>query len=273
MNKSIYEYKDYKSYLNDFIRRRPGKGYGFRTRIAEVTRCNTAYVSQVLNQKANFSLEQAEDLNDLLEHTREEAEYFLLLIQLGRAGTPRLKKRTEQLLCERAENSQVLKHRVDIKRSLSELDQVRYYSAWYYAAVHILLAIPEFKTRELISRRLRLSSDKVARVLDFLLSVGLATKTGERYSIGVNRIFLGNDSIMLPKHHTNWRMKAIESINRSDLQNESNIHLSTILSFARKDLVTVKEKLLHGIDEARKVVRESSPEEELYCLSLDFFGL
>ena len=98
MNKTIYQYRDYKKYLHDYIQSQPGKGYGFRSRIAETTHCDTAYVSQVLRQNAHFSLEQAEDLNDLLGHTQDESEYFLLLIQLARAGTPKLRARTEKLL-------------------------------------------------------------------------------------------------------------------------------------------------------------------------------
>ncbi len=273
MNKTIYQYRDYKKYLHDYIQSQPGKGYGFRSRIAETTHCDTAYVSQVLRQNAHFSLEQAEDLNDLLGHTQDESEYFLLLIQLARAGTPKLRARTEKLLQGYIEKSQVLKHRVDIKQTLGELDQVRYYSAWYYAAVHILIAIPEFRTRDLIAARLGLSSEKVSQILEFLLSVGLASKLGDHYSIGTNRIFLGNDSMMLSKHHNNWRVKAIEMINRNSLQGDLNLHLSTVLSFAKKDVAAVKEKLIQGIEEARKIVRESNPEEDIYCLGVDFFRL
>ena len=73
---------------------------------------------------------------------RTRRSTLLLLIQWAPGGNSTAQERLELLLGERIEKSQVLRHRVDIKHSLSELDQVRYYSAWYYAAVHILLAIP-----------------------------------------------------------------------------------------------------------------------------------
>ena len=273
MNKTVFEFMDYKPYLKTFIKSQPGRGYGFKSLIAEAARCHTAYVSQVLNQNSHFSLEQAEEINTLLQHTREESDFFILLVQLARAGSSKLKRRLGAFINERLERRQVLKSRVDIKTSLSELDQVRYYSAWYYAAIHILIAIPEFQTRDSIARRLRISSDKVTAVLDFLQSVGLAEKKGDRYTIGVNRIFLGNDSLMLPKHHVNWRMQTIDAINRTDLQNTPDLHLSTILSFAQKDIQVVKETIIRGVEEARKIVKHSNPEEDIHCLCVDFFKL
>ncbi len=268
MNKTIFEYSDYKGYLREFIQHQPGKGYGYRSRIAEVVRCNVAYVSQVLNQGAHFSLEQAEELNDLLGHSPSEREYFLLLVQVARAGTPKLKKQLHSQLTLLVEKNQVLKDRVDIKKTLSQLDQVRYYSSWQYAAVHILVSIPEFQTKEAISQRLGLSIDKVNQALEFLLSIGLIEQKGGRFLVGVTRVFLGNDSVMLEKHHANWRMKALESLGNP---HERDLHFSNVVSLSRNDVLKVKERLIQGIEEARAMVRESKPDEEMYCLCLDFF--
>ena len=38
----------------------------------------------------------------------------------------------------------ILANRFNVKKALSREDQMVYYSAWYYTAVHFLLTIPEF---------------------------------------------------------------------------------------------------------------------------------
>jgi len=56
-----------------------------------------AFVSQILNEVSIFSLEQAEGLNSLLGHSADESDFFLLLVQCGRAGTHALRKLVSRL--------------------------------------------------------------------------------------------------------------------------------------------------------------------------------
>ena len=99
-NKTIFEFDDYKAYLKHFSARRPKGGRGFRAEIARCASCQTAYVSQVLNSNANFSLEQAQALNKLLLHNKEEGQYFLLLVQFHRAGSRDLRSHFQDLINE-----------------------------------------------------------------------------------------------------------------------------------------------------------------------------
>jgi hypothetical protein len=59
MMKTIFDYRDYKDYLQDYIARLPAKGHGFRVEMARALGIHNAYVSQVLNTGAHFSPEQA----------------------------------------------------------------------------------------------------------------------------------------------------------------------------------------------------------------------
>jgi uncharacterized protein (TIGR02147 family) len=270
MKNSLYDYKDYKKYLNDFIRSQNSGGHGFRTRLASALGCHITYVSQVLNKDAHFSLEQSDQLNSFLGHTKDEAHYFLLLVQLERAGTVSLKSKFQDQINMVLEKRLILKDRVDIKKALSPIDQTQYYSAWHYAAVHILVTIPEFQTKDAIGERLGISIEKVSAILEFLTSIGLVMLQYGRYKNGVNRIFLGNDSLMISKHHTNWRMKAIESLDRESAE---DVHFSTVVSFAHEDTHRIKEYLIKSIEGAREIVRNSKKEEEMHCFSLDFFKI
>ena len=69
MDKNIFEFRNYKAYLDHLISSKPGKGRGMRSSIAKALHCQTSYISQVLNEEAHFSLEQGDALNRLLDHS------------------------------------------------------------------------------------------------------------------------------------------------------------------------------------------------------------
>lgn len=270
MNKTIFEYSDYKTYLGDFLKSKPGNGHGFKTQLAKAANCHLAYISNILNKDAHFSLEQAEEVNKFLGHTRDEGHFFLLLIQLSRAGTPLLRARFKEQINTILEKRLVLKDRVDIKKTLSEIDQTKYYSSWHYAAIHMGVSLLRLQTRETLADHFNLSVERINEILEFLISINLVARQGSQFKVGVGRIFLGNDSSMILKHHTNWRMKAIESLDRNF---KSDLHFSTVVTLSSDDVRKIKEHLVKHIEDIRGIVRESPKDEEIYSFCLDFFEI
>ncbi|MCM2323097.1 MAG: TIGR02147 family protein [Oligoflexia bacterium] len=270
MDKDIFDHLDYRQYLLAWIESRPKRGRGLRAALADAIRSPISHVSQVLGGKSDLSPEQAEEMNDFLGHTSEQAEYFLLLVQLGRAGTPKLQRRIETQLQRMREKRLVLKDRLEVKHTLSREDQAIFYSSWQYAAVHILLTIDRFGTKEAISEYLGLSLKKTAEILEFLLSLGLAVQAEGRYRVGTARVHLGNDSPMIAKHHINWRLQAMRALEREDAQGD--LHYSSVISISKEDVIRIKALLVKAIESAKAVIRDS-PEEELHSFCLDFFRI
>lgn len=268
MKKDVFDFTDYKAYLLDYIKQLPGRGYGTRSKLAEELGCRVAYISQVLNSSANFSPEQGESLNRYLKHSVEESEYFHLLLNLERAGTSELRERISSQVERFRQKRLILKNRVDIKATLNPEDQAVYYSAWYFAAVHIIVTIEAYRTKDAIAEYLNLPKEKVTEVVDFLISVGLVRLEKGQLKPGTSRLFLGNDSPLIFKHHTNWRIRAIDSLDKGI---KSDVHFSMVASLAREDVQKIKEKLVKDIQATRAIVTESKNEEELICFSLDFF--
>lgn len=269
MKKTIFDYENYKLYINERITDSPSKGRGIKLKISEFLNCQTAFVSQVLNGDPNFSLEQAVKLNKFFEHTREEARYFLLLLQLLRAGSSELQEFFKLEMKEILDKRSDLKNRLDIKNSLKKVDQQIYYSNWLYACVHMLVAIPEFQTPQAISRHLNLPREKLMEVITFLEETGLIQRKGAHYEIGVTKIHLSKDSPQIQRHHTNWRMQAIRSI---DINDSIDLHYSTVVSMSKADVPRVKEILIKAIEECRSVIRESK-EEKIQSICIDYFGV
>jgi uncharacterized protein (TIGR02147 family) len=269
MKKAVFDYLDYKSYINERINDSPSKGRGLKLKIAEFLNCQTAFISQVLNGTPNFSLEQGVKLNSFFEHTREEARFFLLLLQLGRAGSVELQDFFKTEAKEILEKRSDLKNRLDIKNSLKKVDQQIYYSSWPYACIHMMVAIPEFQNPQAIARHLNLPREKVLEVLVFLESTGIIERKGSHYQIGVTKIHLEKESPQIQRHHTNWRMQAIRSI---DINNSADLHYSTVVSMSRADVSRIKEILIKSIEESRAVIRDSK-EEKIQSICIDFFGV
>jgi uncharacterized protein (TIGR02147 family) len=269
MEKSVFEYRDYKEYLGDRLAV-SGQTRGQRSKLAETLGCQTAFVSQVVNGHTHFSLEHAIVINQFLSHTESESHYFMLLVHQGRAGTKTLREYYSRQIEAIHEKRQVVHERIQVKQTISVEDQMIYYSAWYYATVHVMLSIPEFQNKAAIAQHLNLPLSTITKCIEFLTSLGLATDIGKgRYGIGTARIHLGQDSPMLSKHHTNWRMKAITSLDRF---NKDDLHYSSVVTLSEKDATTVKSVLLSALEKTELILGPSK-EEAVFSLAMDFFRI
>ena len=268
MKNTIYDFDNYKSYVIEKINNSPSKGRGIKLKISEYLSCQTAYVSQVLNGKSNFSLEQAIKLNKFFDHTKDESHFFILLIHLERSGSEELSDYFKGQMKEIIKKRSDLKNRLAIKDSLKKVDQEIYYSSWMYAYIHMIVAIPEFRTPIAISRKMNVSREKIIKILTFLEETGLVQRNEGHYEVGVTKIHVTIDSPQINRHHTNWRLKAIKSI---DINDSIDLHYSSIISMAQEDVPKVKEILIKAIEQYRIVVKDSK-EEQMQVVCIDFFG-
>jgi uncharacterized protein (TIGR02147 family) len=263
---SIFEFTSYKSYLAKVLSP-SGHSRGQRSRLAEALNCQTAFVSQVMNGDVHFSLEHAVQISSFLKHTSDEQHFFVLLLQRDRAGSKALREYFENQMKEIVARRQLIRERIHARPSLNAEAQMHYYSAWYFAAIHILTSVPEFQTPDKIAAALQLPLPLVNSTLDFLLKHGLATFEKGQYRIGNARIHLPADSPMVSKHHANWRMKAMQSMEQNDPE---NLHYSLVISLSESDRETIRNMILKLIENTEPVLKASS-EETMCFMGLDFF--
>lgn len=223
----------------------------------------------MLNKEAQLSLEQGSDLNDFFGHSKEEAHFFLLLLQRDRAGNRNLRAYYDEQIQEILDRRLNLTARLGSSNSLSEEHKTTFYSSWHYLAVHIALTVPALQTKDALSAHFRLSLKKIAKILEFLTLSGLARQEGERYIADSSLLRIGNDTPHILKHHTNWRVKAVEALDREDL---NDLHYSAVVSLSRSDVRALKNRMLEHIKEYVQTIRDSK-EEQVYVLCLDWFEL
>lgn len=265
----IYEFSDYRNFLKAHMRKLPMQGHGVKASMAQLLGCQSTYISRVFTGKANFSLEQAEKLTDFLGLAEGEAHYFLLLVQKQRAGTARLEKYFEKQIEAARKQRLNLKDRLKVKKSLSIEDQAKYYSSWEYSAIHVMVSISRFRSKSDLAQALRLPLKKISSVIDFLVSVELLLPTKDWYKLGEATLHLAADSPMISKHHTNWRIQVIKSLEKNSLE---DIHYSSVITLSQEDAFRIKEHLIQFISRCKKIVR-TSKEEEVYGFCCDFFNL
>jgi hypothetical protein len=87
------------------------------------------------------------------------------------------------------------------------------------------------------------------------------------YKLGKENTFLDKSSPFLVKHHSNWRIKAIQ---RSEELTERELMFTVPLSVSKKDFALIREEIVKLISRIGGVVKESEA-EELAVFQADFF--
>lgn len=80
-------------------------------------------------------------------------------------------------------------------------------------------------------------------------------------------VHVPNESPLVVKHHTNWRLKAIQKM---DKREQSELFFTAPMALSKKDFAIIREKFNVVIKETINIVKDS-PSEELVCLNIDFF--
>lgn len=266
---SIYEYKDYKKFIIDWIAQAPQNGRGMRKLMAEAIGCQTAFITHVLSGDYHLSLEQAEAAARWMELCTADAEFLLLLLMHQRAGTKSLETLLKRQISERREQQTVLKKRVDIKESLSLEDQMTYYGSWHFAAIHIALLNPDLRTIENLQKYFQLPTTKIMATLEFLIERNLVKAEKGVFRVQQTTLHLEHNSPLMTQHHTNWRLKAIESIGTKNIE---NLHYSGVISLSAEDFEWIREKLSQLLKDIIDKLKDS-PDEQLACLNFDWFQL
>ncbi|NUM88668.1 MAG: DUF4423 domain-containing protein [Bdellovibrionales bacterium] len=223
----------------------------------------------MLNGAPHFNLEQGILISRTLRHNEDESQFFLLLIQYERAGTKDLREFLLRQIQAQQAKRLLIRERVKVQPQLSMEDQLHYYSEWYYVAAHILSSIPDYQDMTSPLDGLGISPDITARVMDFLVRTGLVEKQGTRYAVGKSRVHLPGDSPLISKHHANWRIQALRSLDRNL---DRDLHYTSVVSVSRNDVKRLMALLIDAIEKYNAIVAPS-PEEECRCLTVDFFKI
>ncbi|MGE0171336.1 MAG: TIGR02147 family protein [Oligoflexales bacterium] len=264
---TVFEFDDYKKYLKERLPT-SGENRGSRSKLAKLLKCQSAHISQVLKGSGHFSLEHCAIIDEFLNHTLQESEYFLLLVHLGRSGS----KKLSRFYMRRIDELKVLNRRANIAPSAKPLENeaalALYYSSWQVAAVHVALMKGPQRPSELAAT-LNLGVSFVKTALTNLTHCGMVEDRKDGYYHCVpQRLHLAPDSPFVTQHHLNWRTKLVQSLQQPE--DKETLHYSGPMAISKRAASKIRALLVDSIERMEPII--ASPGEDCcHAVCIDFF--
>lgn len=264
---SLYNFEDFRTFMRAKIGEMPKNGYGQSLKLAAYLGVHTTLVSQVLKGLKIFTLEQGALTAEFFGLSDDETEYFLLLIQIERAGNDSLKKNLQRQKEKIKIASKELVNRLSSEVNLSEEKKAIFYSDWIYSAVRQLIAIKGFESIDRVAKYFDLSMKRTRVIIDFLLGTGLLREENGILLVGFRSTHLESSSPWVNTHHSNWRQKGMSSFSREDAH---KLYYTCPMTISVSDGQKIREQIVKFLESLDKII-EPSPSEELRCLNIDWF--
>jgi len=265
---SIFQKSHYTDILKENLRKN-AHIRGYQSRLAEAAGVHNSYISRVVNEQVHLTPDQAALLSSFWKFTLDETDYFIALVNLARAGSKELKAVLKRQIDDLKKKNSDMTHRYANAQMLEASGQGLYYSAWYYSAIHFLLMIPGYQTVEAVAKRLSLPVALTAASLQTLEILGLVHQEGKKWKVVVSNIHLTNNSPWAPIYHSCFRQKVAVKIHE---RSELDMHYTGLHTMTEKDFLTVRALLQDTMERVRTLALPAA-EEELYCVSLDWFKM
>ena len=265
---NVFHFSSYVDFINS-VAESKGKRGGVKTALAEAMGSHPAYLSRVLADQAHLNLEQAERIAVFLKLESDERKYFFFLVEEARAGNAQVKKFFKDELEEIRKRRLNIKDRIPLSEAITPQDQAIYYSAWYYAAIHVLVSVKKFSNENALAEELNLHPAVIREAISFMERIGVVQRSETGLGVGPRHLHLDKTSPLLRQHHFNWRQRAIQSL---DNHNENDLRYSSVFSLSEKDALEIKDKMMQHLNGYLEQISKS-PEETAYAFCFDFFNI
>lgn len=266
---NLFEAKSPSHFLRARMKTLPNEGRGELRRLSLETSIHTTTMSQIFSGTRHLSLEQAAKLCSAIALNETETRYFLLMLLRDRAGTTELREVFESQMTELRAEAEQLSKVIRKDRSLSESEKAHFYSNWFFTGIAVLCSIPSLQTLDALVAHTRLPRTRVKQVLDFLVQSGISVESGGRYSPGSQTTHLDSKSPLISRHHSNWRVRAME---KHPALADDELAYSGPMSISAKDAARIRSLLAKAVRDVHEI-RNPSPCEEAYCLNIDWFRI
>lgn len=264
----IFEYHNYKQCVNDWISEQKGGGHGQLRQMSLHLNINSVVMSQVFRGDRELTLEQALGVSEYIGFTEMERDYFLLLVQKERATNHQLKNVFEKQLQTLNNQAQSLKNRVKHHKFTDE-DKATFYSQWYYSAIRLGVSIPKFNSVSMIAEHLNLDRVHVAKVIDFLIKHKLVVEKDGHLDMGPQVTHIGHDSPFVVRHHTNWRLKSLQTMEKAS---DSDLYYTGPMALSNEAADKIRKLLIELVERSTNEA-STSESETLRCLNIDWFKI
>ncbi len=262
---SVFDFTDYREFLNTWIENQKTKG--LKGRLAEAMNISSTMMSLILKGDKHLSLEQAAEACDFFGFKDKESEYFFLIVEYGKAGTHKLQQKLKLRITEQQNEARKISKRLKKDKELSEEEKAVFYSSWMYSGIRNLSALEQYHDVASIAARLNIPIANANQVIEFLVANGLCKFDNNRLTYGPAYTHIASDSPYVIKHHQNWRLRGMQAM---DITDDKNLYYTCPMSLSKQTAEEIRAMLVSFIQEAWKKIGPSAS-EEVYCFNIDWF--
>jgi len=263
----IFDFKDYKRFLTDFMASLPKKGRGQSLALANHLNVQQSVITSILKHDRDLTPEQGLATAAFFGFDETTSEYFVLMIQRQRADSSALRAFWQKRLDDIRDKEMSLSNLRKEDREISDSDKAIYYSNWYYSAARIALFLPEYRNVDSLSKFLNLSKGKTAKIIDFFVRTRIVKNENGALIPTEMGTSINDSSEFLNNHRRNWRDRARTKFVEAG---PSDYFASIPMSLSKKDAEWFSAEIKVLLDSLFARLK-TSPDEVTRCLNIDWF--
>lgn len=268
--KPIFEYMNYREYLDDVYRKKKSRGkfYSFRIFSQKAGFKSPNFLKLVITGERNLSKESVFKFSKALKHNKREAEYFENLVFFNQAKT--LEEKNEYL-------KSMMKYRKKSDPQKIEESEYKYYSAWWHPVVRELATAHDFNgdfraLGQMVV--LAIPAADAEKSVQLLLSLGFIRQTtAGLYEQSQKSLTTGPQvrSVAVANYHRAMMDLAGQSIERFDSSRRDITSLTVAVS--DETCKTIIERLQQFRRELLDLVDTEEPAEKVIQVNFQLFPL
>ncbi len=269
---NIFEFQDYREYLKKYYEERKQKNalYSYQSFSRDMNFNNKGFLFNVLKGKKNLSGAHCYTISKVLEHTREQAEYFEKIVAFTQAKNEELRTNLLEKILEKNTANSILPH-------LFGKEQNEYLSKWYHSAVRALIDIvPISDNYELISQRLfpPITVEQAKKSIELLERLAFIRKGNDGiYRLNKKNIRAGEE--ISPVDRKRFHREMTELAKQSIINSDSNPHFisSVTMGISAKTYQIIHEEALKFKNRIIEIANNDERPDRVYHYHLNFFPL
>jgi len=268
--KNIYEYTNYREFLQDWCaeRRRESRAFSYRIFAKAAGISSPSYLKMVMEGTRGLTPTTIQQFATALKLKKSERRFFEDLVLFNQAKTHSEKNHYFKKLTSHKKFRQAhhLTH-----------DHFEYLKRWYYAAIREMVTLPEFKEDyEWIARSLRpqVTKAEAAAAIQVLLRLGLLKRSGDGNLEQADNALVTADevnSLAVTNFHKSMIEKASEALTECKGNDRSVSSLTVAMS--KEKFGEIKKRIHEFRKELRALLSDSEDAEDVFQINFQLFSL
>lgn len=268
---SIFEYNDYREYLQDYYNDQKSKkkyfSYRYFSNQADIN--SSAFLLHVISGKRNLTKNTIPKIAKAIGHSKEELEYFENLVFFNQAKTISEKARYY---------SNLIGIRKPIDVETIESDRYEFYSVWYHSVIRELIAIYKFDGNfNKLSKILKpvITPKEAEASINLLLQLGFIEIDSKGFYHQKESAIMtapkAVDSFIIKKFQMEMLSMALKSYNISSIR--ECISASTTFSISEETVDLFRNKTREFRRELQEIAKLDKNPERVFQYTFNLFPL